>query len=116
MIAVVDGAIEKSLRVTSLNCRGGRSLRETVAALKEINPEYVIPMHCTGEMFIPGGTLHYVRPRRWPSGVKRRSVQFKPLRAYKAFAVRGPARVLVMDFLRISGRIRSARERSSSRA
>jgi len=27
-------------------------VRETVAALKEINPEYVIPMHCTGEVFI----------------------------------------------------------------
>jgi 7,8-dihydropterin-6-yl-methyl-4-(beta-D-ribofuranosyl)aminobenzene 5'-phosphate synthase len=27
-------------------------VRETVAALKEINPDYVIPMHCTGELFI----------------------------------------------------------------
>ena len=27
-------------------------VRETVAALKEINPDYVIPMHCSGEMFI----------------------------------------------------------------
>ena len=27
-------------------------VRETVAALKEINPGHVIPMHCTGEMFI----------------------------------------------------------------
>ena len=27
-------------------------VRETVAALKEINPDYVIPMHCTGEVFI----------------------------------------------------------------
>jgi 7,8-dihydropterin-6-yl-methyl-4-(beta-D-ribofuranosyl)aminobenzene 5'-phosphate synthase len=23
-----------------------------VAALKDINPDYVIPMHCTGEVFI----------------------------------------------------------------
>lgn len=27
-------------------------LRETVAALKEINPDYLIPMHCSGEAFI----------------------------------------------------------------
>ena len=27
-------------------------LRETVMALKEINPDYLIPMHCTGEGFI----------------------------------------------------------------
>lgn len=27
-------------------------LRETVAALKEINPDFLIPMHCTGEVFI----------------------------------------------------------------
>ena len=27
-------------------------VRETVAALKEINPDYIIPMHCTGELFI----------------------------------------------------------------
>lgn len=27
-------------------------VRETVAVLKEINPDYVIPMHCTGEKFI----------------------------------------------------------------
>ena len=27
-------------------------VRETVAALKEINPDCVIPMHCSGEMFI----------------------------------------------------------------
>jgi len=27
-------------------------VRETVAALKEINPDCVIPMHCTGEVFI----------------------------------------------------------------
>lgn len=27
-------------------------LRETVAALKEINPDFLIPMHCTGEAFI----------------------------------------------------------------
>ena len=27
-------------------------VRETVAALKEINPDHVIPMHCTGEVFI----------------------------------------------------------------
>ena len=27
-------------------------VRETVMALKEINPDYVIPMHCTGEKFI----------------------------------------------------------------
>jgi 7,8-dihydropterin-6-yl-methyl-4-(beta-D-ribofuranosyl)aminobenzene 5'-phosphate synthase len=27
-------------------------VRETVTALKEINPDYVIPMHCTGEVFI----------------------------------------------------------------
>ena len=27
-------------------------LRETLAALKEINPDYLIPMHCTGEAFI----------------------------------------------------------------
>jgi 7,8-dihydropterin-6-yl-methyl-4-(beta-D-ribofuranosyl)aminobenzene 5'-phosphate synthase len=27
-------------------------LRETVAALKEINPDYLIPMHCSGEPFI----------------------------------------------------------------
>ena len=27
-------------------------VRETVAALKEINPDYIIPMHCTGEVFI----------------------------------------------------------------
>jgi 7,8-dihydropterin-6-yl-methyl-4-(beta-D-ribofuranosyl)aminobenzene 5'-phosphate synthase len=27
-------------------------VRETVAALKEINPDHVIPMHCTGEAFI----------------------------------------------------------------
>jgi 7,8-dihydropterin-6-yl-methyl-4-(beta-D-ribofuranosyl)aminobenzene 5'-phosphate synthase len=27
-------------------------VRETVAALKEINPDVVIPMHCTGETFI----------------------------------------------------------------
>jgi 7,8-dihydropterin-6-yl-methyl-4-(beta-D-ribofuranosyl)aminobenzene 5'-phosphate synthase len=26
-------------------------VRETVAALKTINPDYVIPMHCTGEAF-----------------------------------------------------------------
>ena len=26
-------------------------VRETVAALKEINPDYVIPLHCTGEAF-----------------------------------------------------------------
>jgi 7,8-dihydropterin-6-yl-methyl-4-(beta-D-ribofuranosyl)aminobenzene 5'-phosphate synthase len=26
-------------------------VRETVAALKEINPDYVIPMHCTGDVF-----------------------------------------------------------------
>jgi 7,8-dihydropterin-6-yl-methyl-4-(beta-D-ribofuranosyl)aminobenzene 5'-phosphate synthase len=27
-------------------------LRETVAALEEINPDFLIPMHCTGEAFI----------------------------------------------------------------
>ena len=27
-------------------------VRETVAALKELNPDYVIPMHCTGDKFI----------------------------------------------------------------
>jgi 7,8-dihydropterin-6-yl-methyl-4-(beta-D-ribofuranosyl)aminobenzene 5'-phosphate synthase len=27
-------------------------VRQTVAALKEINPDYIIPMHCTGELFI----------------------------------------------------------------
>jgi 7,8-dihydropterin-6-yl-methyl-4-(beta-D-ribofuranosyl)aminobenzene 5'-phosphate synthase len=27
-------------------------VRETAAALKEINPDYIIPMHCTGEVFI----------------------------------------------------------------
>ncbi len=27
-------------------------LRETVAALKEINPDHLIPMHCSGEPFI----------------------------------------------------------------
>ncbi len=27
-------------------------LRETAAALKEINPDYLIPMHCSGEAFI----------------------------------------------------------------
>jgi len=27
-------------------------VRETVSALKEINPDCVIPMHCTGEVFI----------------------------------------------------------------
>jgi 7,8-dihydropterin-6-yl-methyl-4-(beta-D-ribofuranosyl)aminobenzene 5'-phosphate synthase len=27
-------------------------VRQTVSALKEINPDYVIPMHCTGETFI----------------------------------------------------------------
>ena len=27
-------------------------VRETVAGLKQINPDYVIPMHCTGETFI----------------------------------------------------------------
>jgi 7,8-dihydropterin-6-yl-methyl-4-(beta-D-ribofuranosyl)aminobenzene 5'-phosphate synthase len=27
-------------------------VRETLAALKQINPDYVIPMHCTGEVFI----------------------------------------------------------------
>lgn len=27
-------------------------VRETVAALKEINPDCIIPMHCTGEVFI----------------------------------------------------------------
>lgn len=39
-------------------------LAETVAALKEINPDYLIPMHCSGEAFIaiamremPGRTL-----------------------------------------------------------
>jgi 7,8-dihydropterin-6-yl-methyl-4-(beta-D-ribofuranosyl)aminobenzene 5'-phosphate synthase len=26
-------------------------VRETVAALKAINPDHVIPMHCTGEAF-----------------------------------------------------------------
>ena len=38
--------------------------RETIAALKEINPDYLIPMHCTGEVFIslamqemPGKTI-----------------------------------------------------------
>ncbi|MBI2801551.1 MAG: MBL fold metallo-hydrolase [Gammaproteobacteria bacterium] len=27
-------------------------VRETVAALKDINPDYIIPMHCTGDKFI----------------------------------------------------------------
>jgi 7,8-dihydropterin-6-yl-methyl-4-(beta-D-ribofuranosyl)aminobenzene 5'-phosphate synthase len=27
-------------------------VRETIGALKQINPDYVIPMHCTGEAFI----------------------------------------------------------------
>jgi 7,8-dihydropterin-6-yl-methyl-4-(beta-D-ribofuranosyl)aminobenzene 5'-phosphate synthase len=27
-------------------------VRETVAALQELNPDYVIPMHCTGEVFL----------------------------------------------------------------
>jgi len=27
-------------------------VRETVAALKALNPDCVIPMHCTGEAFI----------------------------------------------------------------
>jgi 7,8-dihydropterin-6-yl-methyl-4-(beta-D-ribofuranosyl)aminobenzene 5'-phosphate synthase len=26
-------------------------VRETVIALKEIDPDYVVPMHCTGEPF-----------------------------------------------------------------
>ena len=26
-------------------------VRETIASLKEIDPDYVIPMHCTGEPF-----------------------------------------------------------------
>ena len=26
--------------------------RQTVAAMKEINPNYIVPMHCTGEVFI----------------------------------------------------------------
>jgi 7,8-dihydropterin-6-yl-methyl-4-(beta-D-ribofuranosyl)aminobenzene 5'-phosphate synthase len=39
--------------------------RETVAALKEINPDFLIPMQCSGETFIalamqemPGKTIH----------------------------------------------------------
>jgi 7,8-dihydropterin-6-yl-methyl-4-(beta-D-ribofuranosyl)aminobenzene 5'-phosphate synthase len=27
-------------------------VRQTVSALKEINPDVVIPMHCTGDVFI----------------------------------------------------------------
>ena len=27
-------------------------MRQTVAALREINPDYLIPMHCSGEAFI----------------------------------------------------------------
>jgi len=27
-------------------------VRETVAALKDINPDVIIPMHCSGEVFI----------------------------------------------------------------
>lgn len=26
-------------------------MRETVAALKAIDPDYIIPMHCTGDAF-----------------------------------------------------------------
>jgi len=26
-------------------------VRETIAALKELDPDYVIPLHCTGEPF-----------------------------------------------------------------
>jgi 7,8-dihydropterin-6-yl-methyl-4-(beta-D-ribofuranosyl)aminobenzene 5'-phosphate synthase len=26
-------------------------LRQTIAALKEIGPEYVVPLHCSGEPF-----------------------------------------------------------------
>lgn len=26
-------------------------VRQVIAALKEIDPDYVVPMHCTGEVF-----------------------------------------------------------------
>ena len=26
-------------------------VQETVAAIKQINPDFVLPMHCTGELF-----------------------------------------------------------------
>lgn len=42
-------------------------LRETVAALEEINPDYLIPMHCSGEAFIS------IAMQRMPSKVLRSS-------------------------------------------
>ena len=47
-------------------------LRETVAALKDINPDHLIPMHCSGEAFIaiatqemPGKVLRSSTGTRW---------------------------------------------------
>jgi metal-dependent hydrolase (beta-lactamase superfamily II) len=34
------------------SCLASAFGRDTVAALKDINPDYVIPMHCSGEIFI----------------------------------------------------------------
>ncbi len=50
-------------------------LRETVSALKEINPDFVIPMHCSGEAFIsiaiqemPGKTIRSSTGSRYVFG------------------------------------------------
>ena len=59
VVNVVNRAIEVSGVKTVHAVMGGFHLaphkeeyvRETVAALKAINPDYVIPMHCTGEAF-----------------------------------------------------------------
>jgi 7,8-dihydropterin-6-yl-methyl-4-(beta-D-ribofuranosyl)aminobenzene 5'-phosphate synthase len=59
VVNVVNRAIEVSGIKTVHAVMGGFHLaphkeeyvRETVAALKTINPDYVIPMHCTGEAF-----------------------------------------------------------------
>lgn len=50
-------------------------LKETIAAIKEINPDFLIPMHCTGEAFIslamqelPGRTIRSSTGTRYVFG------------------------------------------------
>lgn len=53
-------------------------VRETIAALKEIEPEFVIPLHCTGEIFyeianaeMPARMCAHTRARAWYSARER---------------------------------------------
>ena len=87
-------------------------VREVVAGLKEIDPGYVVPMHCTGEPFYDMAQGGDARPR--PARPDRDAVRLRRLRAATtapADVQRAPARRSI-DFVgafssagRVRGRI-----------